>query len=190
METEAFSFIPQAILIPKSLFADPRAGPPSFCRYGFSSIDAMAVPGRALLRLQVPVARARQWSTSRQLLATTARSSATASFNNSILRRPLHEVRRHYASTVTTTPPVAAISTPPPPPPKKRPRFRWLRWTWRLMYLSALGGLVYVGYGVYLDRHPAPQSPPDPSKKTLVILGMLTCLVMLCFGPASDSRCS
>ena len=38
-------------------------------------------------------------------------------------------------------------------------------------YLSALAGVAYIGYGVYQDRHPDPQVVPDPSKKTLVILG-------------------
>lgn len=55
--------------------------------------------------------------------------------------------------------------------PKKPRRFRFLRWTWRLTYLSVLGGIAFVGYGVYLDRHPEPQREADPSKKTLVILG-------------------
>ncbi|KAL6703933.1 NADH:ubiquinone oxidoreductase [Coniothyrium glycines] len=54
--------------------------------------------------------------------------------------------------------------------PKPR-RFRLLRWTWRLTYLSAIGGLAYVGYGIYETRNPADQPPPDPSKKTLVVLG-------------------
>lgn len=57
------------------------------------------------------------------------------------------------------------------PTPKKPKRFRLLRWTWRLTYLSAIGGLGYVGYGIYETRNPADQPPPDPSKKTLVVLG-------------------
>jgi len=40
-----------------------------------------------------------------------------------------------------------------------------------LTYLSILGGTGYVGYLVYADRHPDEQYEPDPSKKTLVILG-------------------
>ncbi|KAL2271543.1 hypothetical protein VTJ83DRAFT_914 [Remersonia thermophila] len=63
-----------------------------------------------------------------------------------------------------------AASTDAGPAPKKK-RFRTLRWIWRLTYLSALGGLVYIGYGVWEDRHPEPQVEPDPTKKTLVILG-------------------
>lgn len=49
---------------------------------------------------------------------------------------------------------------------------RTFRWLWRLTYLSILGGAGYVVYMVWLDRHPEEQSPPDPSKKTLVILGL------------------
>jgi NADH:ubiquinone reductase (non-electrogenic) len=63
-----------------------------------------------------------------------------------------------------------AASTDAGPAPKKK-RFRTLRWIWRLTYLSFLGGLVYVGYRVYEDRHLEPQTEPDPNKKTLVILG-------------------
>jgi NADH:ubiquinone reductase (non-electrogenic) len=57
-------------------------------------------------------------------------------------------------------------------PPKPRRRFRLLRWTWRLTYLSAIAGLGYVGYGIYEVRNPHDQPEPDPSKKTLVVLGM------------------
>ncbi|KAI9742092.1 MAG: NADH:ubiquinone oxidoreductase [Cirrosporium novae-zelandiae] len=57
------------------------------------------------------------------------------------------------------------------PTPKPKKRFRTLRWMWRLTYISALGGIAYAGYGVYLSRHPVHQLDPDPSKKTLVILG-------------------
>lgn len=54
----------------------------------------------------------------------------------------------------------------------KRGGFRVLRWTWRLTWVSALAGLAYVGYGIYETRNPVDQPPPDPSKKTLVVLGM------------------
>lgn len=55
--------------------------------------------------------------------------------------------------------------------PKPKRRFRVLRWTWRLTYLAAFGGLVYMGYGIWEMRNPEDQPPPDPTKKTLVILG-------------------
>ncbi|KAF8465264.1 hypothetical protein BDZ91DRAFT_772238 [Kalaharituber pfeilii] len=56
-----------------------------------------------------------------------------------------------------------------PKPPKKRGSF--LRYLWRATYLSTIGGLGYLGWSVYESRHPTEQSEPDPSKKTLVILG-------------------
>jgi NADH:ubiquinone reductase (non-electrogenic) len=55
--------------------------------------------------------------------------------------------------------------------PKKK-RAGLFRWTWRLSKLAAIGGLGYVGYGIWEMRNPADQPPPDPSKKTLVVLGM------------------
>ncbi|KAF2710071.1 external NADH-ubiquinone oxidoreductase-like protein [Pleomassaria siparia CBS 279.74] len=54
-------------------------------------------------------------------------------------------------------------------PKKKRAGF--FRWTWRLSKLAAVGGAGYVGYGIWEMRNPDDQPPPDPSKKTLVILG-------------------
>jgi NADH:ubiquinone reductase (non-electrogenic) len=59
-----------------------------------------------------------------------------------------------------------------PQPPKKR-RFRVLRWTWRLTYLSVLGSIGYIAWLIYEDRHPDEQVEADPNKKTLVILGKL-----------------
>ncbi|KAF5860481.1 NADH:ubiquinone oxidoreductase, partial [Aspergillus alliaceus] len=57
------------------------------------------------------------------------------------------------------------------PTPKPKKGFRFLRWTWRLTWLSALGLTGYVAYSVYALRHPIEQVRPDPNKKTLVILG-------------------
>lgn len=56
--------------------------------------------------------------------------------------------------------------------PKPRKRAGFFRWAWRLTYLSALGGLGWVGYGIYQTRNPEDQELPDPSKKTLVVLGL------------------
>lgn len=50
---------------------------------------------------------------------------------------------------------------------------RTFKWTWRLVYLSVLGSIAYASYDVYESRHPEDQVTPDPSKKTLVILGKL-----------------
>lgn len=49
--------------------------------------------------------------------------------------------------------------------------WRFLKWTWRITYLSLAGTLLYTGYSIYVDRHPAEQAEPDPQKKTLVVLG-------------------
>ncbi|PWY77358.1 NADH-ubiquinone oxidoreductase C3A11.07 [Aspergillus heteromorphus CBS 117.55] len=57
------------------------------------------------------------------------------------------------------------------PAPKPKKRFRFLRWTWRLTWLSSIGLAGVVAYSIYDLRHPAEQIVPDPSKKTLVILG-------------------
>jgi hypothetical protein len=72
---------------------------------------------------------------------------------------------RNYA---TVLPP------PPPPPPKKKSTIRAVfRWTWRAIYITAIAGTAYAGYGIYVDKHPPDQLPPDPKKKTLVVLGKL-----------------
>ncbi|KAI0999378.1 External alternative NADH-ubiquinone oxidoreductase [Podosphaera aphanis] len=57
------------------------------------------------------------------------------------------------------------------PVSKKPKRFKPFKFLWRLSYLSAIGGIIYLGYNVYDLRNPGDQYVPDPSKKTLVILG-------------------
>ena len=79
------------------------------------------------------------------------------SLSTAILRQSF---RRSYADTVS-------------PVTKRRGR-GFLRWTWRLTYLSAIGGIGWLGYSIYILRTPQEQFDPDPSKKTLVILGMFT----------------
>ncbi|QDS75991.1 hypothetical protein FKW77_004383 [Venturia effusa] len=89
------------------------------------------------------------------LNSTRPRGAPRPDFNKPILRQQF----RRAQSTET-------------PLPKKRGAFRsFLRWTWRLTYLSAIGGAVYVGYGIWELRHPVEQEEPSPDKKTLVILG-------------------
>ncbi|KAH8909605.1 FAD/NAD(P)-binding domain-containing protein [Coniochaeta sp. PMI_546] len=127
----------------------------------------MASSTRALARfapsqvakLQLPSA-----ATSR-LLTTSSRLPARAgrvALNNNRIAALSRQFRRQYSDA-----PSATLS---PAPPKKR-RFRVLRWTWRLTYLSVLGGIGYLGWLIYEDRHPAEQVEADPNKKTLVILG-------------------
>lgn len=61
-----------------------------------------------------------------------------------------------------------ADEAPKPKPSRLRRTFRW---AWRITYLSTVGLVGYTCYIVYQDRHPEPQFEPDPTKKTLVILG-------------------
>ena len=69
--------------------------------------------------------------------------------------------RRSYADAAPT----------PSPAPQPKKRFRFLRWAWRLTWLSAIGLTGTVAYSIFELRSPPDQSPPDPTKKTLVILG-------------------
>lgn len=87
-----------------------------------------------------------------------------AAIRPSLPRAQLQQTfRRSYADAVSPT-------------TKRRGR-GFFRWTWRLTYLSALAGVGYLTYTIYLLRSPNEQFNPDPSKKTLVILGrLLQCL--------------
>jgi NADH:ubiquinone reductase (non-electrogenic) len=101
-----------------------------------------------------------------RLLTTSSRLSprvGRVALNNNRIATLSREIRRQYSDA-----PSASLS----PDPKKPRRFRILRWTWRLTYLSVLGGIGYVGWAIYEDRHPAEQIPADPTKKTLVVLGV------------------
>ena len=87
-------------------------------------------------------------------------SQRTAILPRSQLQRTF---RRSYADA-----PEARLS----PTPKPKKRFRFLRFLWRLTYLSTLGFAGYVGYQIWYLRNPSEQFEPDPKKKTLVVLGM------------------
>lgn len=65
----------------------------------------------------------------------------------------------------------------PPAPKKKRAGF--LRWTWRLTYLSAIALMGSTAYGIYVNRNPVDQQEPDPNKKTLVVLGKLALVAII-----------
>ena len=75
-------------------------------------------------------------------------------------------LQMRLASTDTAAP--AADAPKPKPKPKKAGFFRK---AWRLTYLSVLAGVGYLCYGVWEARNPGEQMQPDPSKKTLVVLG-------------------
>jgi NADH:ubiquinone reductase (non-electrogenic) len=103
-----------------------------------------------------------------QLSSMSRRSIATSQL--ALRPKPLSSVilsvsrlaRRSYADAAAPT---------PSPTPKPKKRFRALRWAWRLTWISAIGLTGAVAYSIFELRQPPNQSPPDPSKKTLVILG-------------------
>jgi len=108
----------------------------------------------------------------RSLLARRSLTPTSISrYASTLVSRPRHAPRTTFNNALQRTSFRRAQSTEAPLK-KKTGAFRlFLRWTWRLTYLSALGGIVYVGYGIWELRHPIEQDEPDPTKKTLVILG-------------------
>ena len=76
---------------------------------------------------------------------------------SSVSRSPISRQSRNSYATVIDAPP--------------RRRAGFFRWTWRVIYISALGATGTFIYHLYDMRHPADQIPQDPSKKNLVILG-------------------
>ncbi|MCJ1401208.1 NADH:ubiquinone oxidoreductase [Xylographa trunciseda] len=90
----------------------------------------------------------------RSALLQSSRTTPRTPFSNANLQSSF---RRSYADTIS-------------PVTKRRGR-GFFRWTWRLTYLSAIGGTAYLAYNIYTLRTPQEQFDPDPSKKTLVVLG-------------------
>jgi NADH:ubiquinone reductase (non-electrogenic) len=114
---------------------------------------------RAMMRLPVSsvgirTVAQRSFATSNRALFSHARPSSRVNIDKSKIQQI---ARRTYADVA---------------PVKKPRRFRLLRWTWRLTYLSLLAGTAYLGYEVWELRHPEEQFEPDPTKKNLVILGI------------------
>lgn len=104
----------------------------------------------------------RQPAVASRILRPSTRSIITGSPKSTLTTRILPVARQSQRQ----------YSDAPSAPPKKPGKFRrTLKWSWRLVYLSVLGSMAYVAYEVYESRHPEPQVNPDPSKKTLVILG-------------------
>lgn len=54
---------------------------------------------------------------------------------------------------------------------KAKKGFPFLKTLWRVTYGSLIAATALTAYSIYDTRHPADQPMPDPSKKTLVILG-------------------
>ncbi|RJE20485.1 NADH dehydrogenase [Aspergillus sclerotialis] len=98
-------------------------------------------------------------SLSRRSLSTRTQFQVLQSVrSNAFPRQTLHRsARRTYADAA--------------PAPKPKKRFRFFRWMWRLTLLAGIGLTADVAHNIYTLRHPAEQFEPDPTKKTLVILG-------------------
>ncbi|KAJ0118333.1 lternative nadh-dehydrogenase [Diaporthe amygdali] len=127
-----------------------------------SSSRALAL--NKLATRQFGVARMQQQhAVASRILTSSTRSLATASSSRPLAAGSIRPITRQFQRQYSES------SAPPPKKPGKIRRT--FRWTWRLVYLSVLGSLAYVSYEVWDIRHPLPQITPDPSKKTLVILG-------------------
>ncbi|KAK3953348.1 hypothetical protein QBC32DRAFT_210356 [Pseudoneurospora amorphoporcata] len=120
----------------------------------------MASTSRALGRLSAPsmgVTRLQTQAVSRLLSSAPRRALISESRQVAVSQ----QIRRAHTETTPAL----------PEPPKERRRFRKLRWLWRAPLVASLAGIAYIGWGVYEERNPGPQVEPDPSKKTLVVLG-------------------
>ncbi|KAG6364888.1 hypothetical protein INS49_006492 [Diaporthe citri] len=126
-----------------------------------SSSRALAL--NKLATRQFGVARMQQHAVASRILASSARSLATTPSSRPLAAGSIRPIARQFQRQYSES------SAPPPKKPGKIRRT--FKWTWRLFYLSVLGTLAYVSYEVWDIRHPEPQVTPDPSKKTLVILG-------------------
>lgn len=123
-----------------------------------ASSATMRPLGFASARAALPRASARAFSSRATALSARPRALPRTSYNNVITR----QTARRWETTDTKI-----------PMPKKKPSgFRtFLKWTWRITYVSVLGGVAYGFYGLHVLKHPNDQEAPDPSKKTLVVLG-------------------
>lgn len=95
----------------------------------------------------------------RRNITTVPRARPASVANATKLQR---NFRRGYAD-VKPASPIAEV--------KKPKKFRTLKWLWRATYVTVIGGVAYMAYGVYELRHPDEQPVADPNKQTLVILG-------------------
>lgn len=107
------------------------------------------------------------------MISVSSRNRATTGSVLARTRSPNVRTQQKLVRRYATETPTAKLG---PTPKKRRGKLRsTLVWSGRALYLAILGGIGYTGYLVYEDRHPEPQVPPDPTKKTLVILGKPPC---------------
>lgn len=107
-------------------------------------------------------------SNARIMARTFSAAARASSISSRCATRPSPSMRLAVTGRIAFRRPYSD-EAPKPRPGKLRTTFRWI---WRLTYLSVLGTLGYTAYVIYDDRNPGEQFVPDPSKKTLVILGM------------------
>lgn len=128
----------------------------------------MAAPSRAVNALARPSLQLagssgiapRAFSTASRAASSTLRYSARPAAASKLAASSRFAFRRAYSEEAPK---------PKPKPGKLRRTFRWI---WRLTYLSVGGAIGYTIYTIYQDRNPEEQYEQDPTKKTLVILGM------------------
>lgn len=110
-----------------------------------------------------PAASSRSFASvaARGLRQNQAIKRSTLAAQRSAITQPF---RRQYADNQS---PTATLS------PAAKPKKRWgfFRTIWRITYISLLGGVAYLAYTIYDLKYPSEQFEPDPSKKTLVVLG-------------------
>ncbi|KAJ3576009.1 hypothetical protein NP233_g709 [Leucocoprinus birnbaumii] len=63
------------------------------------------------------------------------------------------------------------VSEPPPPPPRQSKWKGFLQFVGRATLITTIGGAGAFYYITQREKHPGPQMPFDPEKKTLVVLG-------------------
>ncbi|OAX43431.1 NADH dehydrogenase [Rhizopogon vinicolor AM-OR11-026] len=81
---------------------------------------------------------------------------------------------RAQSGSVASTGPAASQTPPSPIPPPPQPQGKWrhfLQTLGRVTLVTIVGASATFYYIAQKERHPGPQLPFDPSKKTLVILG-------------------
>ncbi|KZF26730.1 FAD/NAD(P)-binding domain-containing protein [Xylona heveae TC161] len=99
--------------------------------------------------------------------SSTARPTASLKLNKSPLGSTFF--RRSYADASEAA---KVAERHPAKKPKATTILRsTLRWTWRVTYISSIAGFGYLSWIIYQSRNPVDQAEPDPSKKTLVVLG-------------------
>ncbi|KAF8234522.1 FAD/NAD(P)-binding domain-containing protein [Tricholoma matsutake] len=88
------------------------------------------------------------------------------------LSRPLHPKTRLVTRTSSSQQPHESTAAPPPPAFIRQSKWRnFLQVLGRTTLIAIFGGVGTLYYIARQQRHPGNQLPPDPTKKTVVVLG-------------------